>query len=477
MNKPMMKLTALAVMATLGVTGCFKDDTPPAGGKTDYVTSGIITGFGSVYVNGVKFETDSTQYDIDDAAGTEDQLKVGMFVTLQGNVNADGTTGSAATISFESDVEGIVISNDGAGTLNVMGQTVTTDVNTKFESHVAGVTMIEEILPDSIVEVSGYSNGNGSIYATRVEVKAASHVAGDEMEVKGVVSQLSAYTFVIGGMTIDHTTAQLEDFNGIALADGQYVEVKSTEGLSGGNLVASKIELENEDGKDEKREDGKEMEISGVVTGNVNVDGNMVEINGQQVTLNSETEYDNGSLAELVVGTMVTVEGEFNANGEFVAEEIEFGRDADVEMKGLVDKVDAAAGTITVFGQTYHVDNSTMMVDERDDNGLTPEKYFSLANITAGEWVEVEGYYDEAGKLITIEVERDDPEMSEAGAYAMELEGKIQAIATSGELTVAGVTVDASANSGIQYAVDMKLKMIGSYSANVFTATLVEVDN
>ena len=76
-------------------------------------TNGVITGFGSVIVNGVKFETDATDVDTDDDdQGNEDDLEVGMVVTISGTVDEDGTTGDASEISYDEEIQGPIDSVD-----------------------------------------------------------------------------------------------------------------------------------------------------------------------------------------------------------------------------------------------------------------------------------------------------------------------------------------------------------------------------
>ena len=48
------------------------------------VSRGIITGFGSVFVNGIKFKTTGASISVDDEAGNESSLRVGMIVTVKG---------------------------------------------------------------------------------------------------------------------------------------------------------------------------------------------------------------------------------------------------------------------------------------------------------------------------------------------------------------------------------------------------------
>jgi len=99
-----------------------------------------------------------------------------MVAELHGS--SSGSSGVATSIDISDELEGLVQSNSipaggNSGTLVIMGQSVTVDVNTLFESKVASITGIDQIAAGAIVEVNGYSDGTGTVFATRVEVKAA----------------------------------------------------------------------------------------------------------------------------------------------------------------------------------------------------------------------------------------------------------------------------------------------------------------
>jgi len=243
------------VTATLGIAACSSSTTPDSN-NSSYTSTGRITGFGSVFVGGVEYETDQATISKDGqpTLNGDNDLSVGMIVTVKGSTN--GTQGVASSIVFNDELEGIVLDNtlasDGSGSLKVMGQTVTVDANTNFESKDPAYTLVENIPKGAIVEVSGYPDGNGKILASFIELKAKDMKSySDDMEVKGVIKSLSetatALTFNLGGQTIDATDiAGIIDL-GVPLADGLYVEVKSRTGFDAttGFLIASKIELED----------------------------------------------------------------------------------------------------------------------------------------------------------------------------------------------------------------------------------------
>jgi len=256
MNKQ-LKITAIALAITsiTGLTACGggsgdSDSTNSSTGTSgSTITSGVVTGFGSIFVDGVEFETDSSSFSLDDGDdGTEDQdgLAVGMVVTVTGTVNADGVTGTAEHIEFDDELEGIVnasnVGADGTGTMTIMGQTVVISTTTIFESDVVGITGADLVVAGNVVEVSGFSSGDGTVYATRIEVKLAAH-SGEEIEVKGIITNLTGTTFDLGGLTVDFSTAMFDDnIPDSTLSEGLYIEVKSIAGFVNGDLIASEIE-------------------------------------------------------------------------------------------------------------------------------------------------------------------------------------------------------------------------------------------
>jgi hypothetical protein len=429
-----LKITAvsLAIASIIGLTACGgggggSDSTGSSTGTSgNTITSGVVTGFGSVFVDGVEFETDSSSFSLDDGDdGQEDEdgLAVGMVVTVTGTVNVDGVTGTAEHIEFDDELEGIVNANnvgaDGTGTMTIMGQTVFISTTTIFESDVAGITSADLVVAGNVVEVSGFSSGDGTVYATRIEVKLATH-SGEEIELKGIIENLTATTFSIGGLTVDYSMAMLEDIPDSILVAGLYVEVKSRQGMDGiGQLLANVVELED-DG--DMGLEGDEVELNGIVTA-VNSD-TVFEIGGHTVIMTNSTSFEHGNASNIIVGVSLEVEGELNAGGELVADEIELGIDDDIEMEGKLEGVNIPPGTVTLFGKTIHVNASTLLLDERDEGGLAPEHFFGLDDLNTGDYIEIDAYVEpESGNLVAAKLERDDDNGDEN-----ELEGHVESI-------------------------------------------------
>lgn len=468
MKKQDIALSALAAAVSLALTACGGGSASGLASST--TTQGVITRFGSVFVNGVEYNTDSgTAINMEGVNSTESALQVGMLVTLQGSVNADGKTGTAKAIKYSNQMEGVVNANsiaaDGTGTLTVMGETVNVTADTIFESKVTGVSALNLIQVGNIVEVSGYASSTGVVIATRIEVKAASQAPGSVIELKGIISGLDATnkTFMFGSITVDYSGVTPADMPSVGLANGQYVEVKSTTAYNGtGNLVAAIIELSDDGVKGHDGKEGEDLEVTGLITSNFA--NGQFELNGRVVTVDSSTQYDNGSTAQLLTGAKVQMESHFDASGNLIADQVEFEPTSELEFAGTLEAVDTTADTVTIMGQQFYVDNNTVMLDD-----LNAVRFFKLADLSVAnsDHLEINAYTDAAtGHLVATKLERTQ--------FATEatLTGVVD---TTNTLTVSGVPVDTSTATGVipTLTTGSKVEITGTYSNGVLYASQI----
>lgn len=408
-NTTLFKKTALLASIALFTACSGGGDTTGTSTAGASNTSGVITGFGSVYINGVEYETDNASITIDGSQSAETDLGVGDVCALQGSVNVDGVTGTASAIICTDELEGYVLDvsslTNGIGTMNVMGQIVTVTTDTVFDSDTKA--SIADLITNDIVEVHGYPDGTGNIFATRVETKNAA----TDVEVKGLVSSLDSnvMTFKLGTLLVDYSSATEVASN---LADGLYVEVKTEMDLSGDltngfTLIASKVEIEEDGDLDVDGDEGEDFEVQGVVS---NITETSFDFNGTTVLFDSLETDDDFNLDSLVDGMIITVEGYIDANGNFVVEEIEEDHASENETEGFVTAVTDTTITISVnnVDMTFSVNNETRMIDEQDED-VAPVFYFSLTDIAIGDFVEIDYYTDDiSGNNIATEIERDD---------------------------------------------------------------------
>ncbi|QYZ66353.1 MAG: hypothetical protein HPY30_10335 [Gammaproteobacteria bacterium (ex Lamellibrachia satsuma)] len=390
------------LFTTLILSGCGGGETQTADGGIGGtgVAWGRVTGFGSIYLNDIKYETTTTSYQFEEPTRVDQSdLKVGMVVRITGN--NDGVTGEAETVEYTDLLEGTVSGNDiaGSSSLTVMGQTVIVDLDTIYDDGGTGI-LLADLAIDAVIEVSGFSDGLGVIYATRIEVKSAAWNGTDQLEVKGIVQNLTATTFELGSLTVDFAVIPALLPDGIP-QEGKYVEAKG-DSFNGATFEADEVETEG-DGDLEWAEDGEELEIEGIVTTDFDGVTNQFTLNGQTVQITASTEFEDGNSGDILAGTPLEVEGTMEGT-VLMASEIEFGTDSadKLEIEDIVASVDPGASSFMVQGgQTFVTTTSTIFIDE-----LNNDQFFSLASLNPGENVDVT-YVDNGGVLTATKVERE----------------------------------------------------------------------
>ena len=430
---------ALLFLGTAAITACggsgdgrvagIDGGGAPAPVATDITSQGTITGFGSVIVNGVRFDTSGATITIDGAVGSEADLAVGQIVVVRGTLDPNGTEGTAATVDFDDAVEGPIESIDaGNSSMVVLGQTVFVTVDTSFEDDIdpAG---LDGLTVGDVVEVSGYLDANGDIVATHIELENP----GGEFEVTGLAQNVDTalMTLEIGALVVDYSAAMLDDFPSGMPEDGQLVEAKGNALGGNGELLATELEFK---GNDVDFDDGDDVEIEGLITRFVSATD--FDVNGIPVTTTASTQYERGTAADLALNVRVEVEGEANASGVIVAEEIEFEPEGELRIASLVEAVQA--DRLTVLGIEVLVDAQTEFDDQSDQD----VQNFSLSDVSVGDYVEIRGF-DDMGTIRATRLERDEDEGE------VELRGVVDAV-NDPEFTILGVTIQTNSNTDFE---------------------------
>ena len=192
---------------------------------------GVITQFGSIFVNGIEYDTSDAVIVVNGVIATEDDLGVGMVVFIQGTVNEDGVTGVAEVVIVDDNLKGpiseITSATDEAGALldalqiTVLGIDVVIErTGTVFED-----TTFDSLAAGDFVEIYGFAESGNNIRATRVELE--NFVACvTKVEMYGAVNALdtTAETFLIGNYTVNYSAAVFDDIDESTFADGFLVE-------------------------------------------------------------------------------------------------------------------------------------------------------------------------------------------------------------------------------------------------------------
>jgi hypothetical protein len=163
--------------------------------------------------------------------------------------------------------------------------------------------------------------------ATELEARSAREIDDDtETELEGVVTDFASLaSFRVNGIAVNAAGSGVEFDDGAAadVANGVRVEVEGT--VRDGVLVATKVEFEdNDDGGNGGNDDENEIELHGPVE-SLDADAGTFVVRGYTVTFGNQTEFDDGSVADLDVGVQVEVKGRLAASGtSIVAAEIDF---------------------------------------------------------------------------------------------------------------------------------------------------------
>ena len=403
-------------------------------------SSGTITGFGSIFVNGKKFEANDVEVrhdgitercNISSSLANRCGLKEGMRVKVSGTFS--NSSHRASTITQEDTVEGPITSkvqvDASNGTLTVLGQTVLVDETTKFDDGSAPLKLNSLAVGD-VVEVSGFvkDGANGVIVASFIEKKAgAGCTAG--CEIKGVVKghNHSLTTFQIGGLTVVYDNRT--DIGNMLIPNGSnwnniFVEVKGRT-LTGPTLTATKIEPEDDDVAN--RVD--EFEVEGFVTEVRELGHFFIGTTHVQTTAN--TEFRGGTVDEIIVGVKLSVEGRL-ANGILTAKEVKF--EDGVKLEGNIAAINLNAKTFTITGLTGVTISVNSQTEFKANGG---NNIIGLDDLFANDHVRVRGRVGSNNSIIATRVDK------RSASGDVDLQGPVQAVSNP-NLTIFGVTVDTS---------------------------------
>ncbi len=376
-------------LATAVLVGCGGGvGTGGTGTFSSNYTYGQISGFGSIIVNGVRYDDSAAQV-LDDRGGvrSRDDLRLGMTVSIDSDAITQGTTGpqaKAGVVRFGTVLEASITSIDAAASQFVaLGQTVRVQTTTVFDDSLAsGLAALSVGMP---VEVHGYVDSTTqSIIATRIE----GFTPAGTFKVRGVVTSLdtTARSLHIGTADFDYSAATDVPAS-LSLGQLTTVYVQSVPGASGRWLVSRF----NASSISSPTGDHDSADVRGVVT--AFTDTSNFVVNDVRVDARSASFPDGTGFT---LGSRVKVEGRVEG-GVLIAREVEIDsddrvRDEGIELHGSIESVNAAAQTFRVRGNTVFYGASGVEFE-----GGT------AADITVGREVEVKGRLSADGTQVVAE--------------------------------------------------------------------------
>ncbi len=215
-------------------------------------------------------------------------------------------------------------------------------------------------------------------------------IGGDSLTVNGYLFRVDS-----------NTVFEYKDHQNIIFANlrvNDFVEIKAS-ALDDGSYLAERIELKN---NDEHHSELKTMgQIEALTDSSVQVNGMPFGVDGQTKIKGSDDQYL--SLSDLSVGLLVKIEALQQADGSYLAVEIEVKQNdehaMDMEIKGLVDSV--GVDYIVVAWQKIFVDSLTKFEIKGNEQA-------SFADLQTGMKVEVEAYRQNDGSLLAKKIEVED---------------------------------------------------------------------
>jgi hypothetical protein len=413
----------------------------PAGGALA-VSSGTITAFGSIFVNGREFATAGAQL-VDDDTGLASTdlsgLEVGMEVDV---VPASASTASqpmAAEIHLQPLARGAVDAIDTtASTLTLMGQTVQVAAATGFSDHRACVSAATSpcsaisglsgltattgsgaaAVAGSYVTVHGYlyggTAGSPDIVATLVVIgDTPTSAQGAAYKAEGAVDAVGSSSITISGLTIDLSAATCYAAAGsvpcsAAYSVGQVVSAwaPTAPALPASSFKAVTVRLH---GRLAVQSAGAAVEIEGKVA-SVSTASASFAIRGLTVDASALTA---SSLP--AVGDVVRVAGTLGSGGTTIqATAVTVLRTAPAASYGLQgDFSSVAAGSaantyvLSLLGQSVAVDASTHLADRSKAASTSAFNISSFASYLAAsssKHLLVQAQADASGALSALSV-------------------------------------------------------------------------
>ena len=348
------------------------------------ITTGRISAFGSIYVNGIKFNTDNASFERDSVnSKSQDDFSAGEIVKIIGSINTKNKTGTATKVIFSDVLEGSVTAITTTGnSIEILGQTVRTDKLTFLH----GFDHLSDLKLGNIIEVSGFITKQG-VLASSIKLIAESFSATSQLEVEGYITSLdtSAKTFKLNQLTIDYSQSQFAEMIEEELKEGLYLIINTDQNVSNNTLQASSILL-----FDDLLEVGIYYEIEGYITTLDSQSSFKIDID--TVEVNADTVFVGGTQKDLALDSHLIVKGTVNKQNKLVATEIKlFDSTQEITIEANIESIELSTSSFFILGQKVNTDDYTLLSDDTKEDFV----FLDLNQFAVGETVLVSTHKDD----------------------------------------------------------------------------------
>jgi Domain of unknown function (DUF5666) len=435
-------------------------------------SQGTIDGFGSVIVNGVRFDSSKATILINGQSAIEDNLHVGYHVNLTGHIDANNA-GVADKIEYFPELIGEITQIDvETNQIEVLNRRVQLNHRTLFANNISPNDIRGLKVGDKVL-ISGPLHTTATGVATRIEL------SNDLIQLAGVISNLDLTNqrFNLDNTLVNYAGATLVNFS--QLTNNMQVSVRGNKDANG-NILAQqifniKIEFDSKI---------KKAEVEGTISRFVSTTD--FDVNGMACTTTTQTVYKKGNATDLKLGANLEIKGSINANGILAANSVELEMEDDTHLEGQVSSINISStdnivtGSLVIGTVTVKTDSATRYEDKGEGN----VRRFNLASIAVGNYLEVTGY-NQNNEFIATKIERKPAENKNGMEF--ELEGKISVVGTNsisllGQTIILTEATEIKGENGkldlasfLSSALNMQVEVRGTITDGVYTATRVEI--
>ncbi|MCB1587028.1 MAG: hypothetical protein KDI52_12145 [Xanthomonadales bacterium] len=412
----------------------------------------------TINVNGIRdfTITESTLVTVNGNSGVQFPFEIigtGGFKArfiVDSDVNATISQGTITEIIILSDISGPVTS---LSPLKIMDQSVFVTGDTVL----AGIASMDDLNLGDLVTVAGSINeADNSMQLSRLELMPTL----DEWSLRGFARNITATDFTIGGLALNiNAVVPLNCTDGFV--ENTFVSIDADPDpayISNNNGLLSTltgIECEPPDVEIIPGNDSIPIVVEGFVS--EIIDLSTIRINDFIVSFDSNTEFDNGEIEHLDVGTKVEVQGLIDTDTQLItATTIRFLH-IRVKAELPLNPSDVSINQgLSLFGQDFLITPQT-----RDEDNILS------SGIVAPIQVQVRGFVDSQGQIFLQRVR----ERGSADYNDVSLRGELTAVSMP-QLAINNVNIDSTSS---QFIIDENPVDMATFFAQLEVGMQVEI--
>lgn len=465
-------LLIVAIMLSLASCGGDEDTAGIDASGSPLASQGTIDGFGSVIVNGIRFDSSKALILINGQTASEENLRAGYQVTVTGTLNNENE-GIADKIEYYPELVGEIAKIDlEKNQLIVLERTVQINNRTLFGNSIMPNDIRGLKLGDKL-QISGHLNGQ-HLLATRID-------SSEELiQLSGEISKLnqSNNEFNLTNNQVKYAGANLINIRDNRLENNMRVTVRGIRDATGVLHAREIFKLWNDFSGDIKN-----LEIEGLVVHFHSMTD--FSVNGFRCSTSAQTIYEFGSATDLKLNASVEVYGKLDSAGILIADKIQFDSQDVNHVEGLVTAIQIdsnnyiATGSIQIGDISIKTTNSTRY----EDNSNIYNHRFNLTSISVGDYLQITGC-NRNGEFVASKIER----RTTQGNMEFNFEGKINSTGMNtinllGHNIVLNSSTEILSRHGkslstsefFAKAINQQVKVRGNLLDGVYTATRIQL--